>query len=170
MDPGAFEPRGDGGLEFVTPYTDWRLTNAVLERVGTLVRGLDATVKLVAVHTSPYPAPMASSIPPHAYLVEQLAGLAEKRPFTVKPQVVLARYWDEGFRYVLSPRSTVLMGTWKRPWRTREEKMARALVAEGRDVTLLRIEPRAAAAPPRGWGLGVRSWGKDAATPRALVE
>lgn len=139
-DPRAIEPRGGGSLEFVMPYTDWRLTNAVLERVETLVQGLDATVKLVAVHTSPYPAPMASSIPPHAYLVEQLAGLAERRPFVVKPQIVLARYWNDGFRHALGTRSTVLLGTWKRVWRTREERLARELASEGRDVTLLRID------------------------------
>ena len=39
----------------------------------------------------------------------------------VTPQVVLARGREEGFRYVLKPESTVLVGTRKHLWRTAEE-------------------------------------------------
>jgi hypothetical protein len=53
---------------------------------------------------------------------------------------VLARYQDEGFRHILKPGSTVLIGTRKQLWRTREERLARALAREGHQVALLHVD------------------------------
>jgi hypothetical protein len=54
-------------------------------------------------------------------------------------KVVLARSREDGFRHVLSDRSTVLLGTRKHWWRAREEVLARALVRDGYKVALLHI-------------------------------
>jgi hypothetical protein len=69
-----------------------------------------------------------------------LVDLASRCPLSVDPQVVLARYRDDGFRHVLKPASIVLVGARKRFWPTREEKLARSLARDGHQVALLYLE------------------------------
>ncbi|HEV3200805.1 MAG TPA: hypothetical protein VGZ73_23040 [Bryobacteraceae bacterium] len=140
IDPGCLDTHGVGeDLEIVVPYTEWSLTQAVLERTDGLTAGLNAKVMLVAIHTVPYPAVFECQAAVHTYLVEQLVELASQCPLSVEPQVVLARSRVDGFRHVLSDRSLVLVGTRKRWWRTREEILARALARDGYNVALLHI-------------------------------
>ena len=140
IDPGSLDTSDVGeDLEIVVPYTEWSLTQAVLKRAAGLAAGLNAKVLLVAIHTVPYPAQFECQATVHAYLVEQLVALAGNCPLAVEPQVVLARSRQDGFRHVLSDRSTVLVGTRKRWWRTQEEVLARDLVRDGYKVALLHI-------------------------------
>lgn len=140
IDPGSLDTNGVGeDLEIVVPYTEWSLTQAVLERAQGLTAGLNAKVMLVAIHTVPYPADFECQAAVHSYLVEQLVDLASQCPLAVEPQVVLARSRTEGFRHVLSDRSMVLLGTRKHWWRTQEEVLARALVRDGYNVALVYI-------------------------------
>ena len=145
IDPGFLSTGGAGDeLEIVVPYTGPETTAAALERAAALTAGLNARVSLVAVHTLPYPVPFVCPSLVHAYLVEQLLELAGRCALTVQPQVVLARDRMEGFRYVLKPGSTVLVATRRHAlrthvFRTREEKLARALAHDGHKVALLQI-------------------------------
>jgi len=127
-------------MEIVVPFTEWSVTSEVLRRAAVLSAGLNVKIHLVAVHTTPYPATLGCPALVHAHLVEQLVDLADGCSIPVNPEVVLARYWDEGFRFVMKPRSTVLIGTRRRLWRTHEEKLARALASEGHQVALLHID------------------------------
>jgi hypothetical protein len=127
-------------IEIVVPYTEWSLANAVLRRTESLTAGLNPTIRLVAVHSVPYPLPFGCPSTIHAHLVEQLVELASHCPFHVDAQVVLARYQDEGLRHMLKPQSIVMIGTRKQLWRTREERLARNLAHEGYRVALLHIE------------------------------
>jgi hypothetical protein len=52
----------------------------------------------------------------------------------------MARSQEEGFRYAFHRSATVLVGSRERPWRTREEKLARALARDGRQVVLMHVE------------------------------
>jgi len=140
INPGTLESAGPATLELVVPYTEWSVTRAVLERAVALAAGLNVRIQLLAVHTSPYPATVGCPALVHAHLVEQLIDLAGRCPIPVDPQVVMARYWDEGFRYAIKPRSTVLMGTQRHFWRTHEEKLAQALAREGHEVILLHMD------------------------------
>ena len=54
--------------------------------------------------------------------------------------MVLARYWDEGFRRALKPASIVVIGVHRRLWPTREEKLARLLTRDGHNVVLVDME------------------------------
>ena len=140
IDPGSLDANGVGeDLEIVVPYTEWSLTEAVLERAAGLTAGLNAKVMLVAIHTVPYPADFECQVAVHAHLVGQLVDLASLCPLSVQPQVVLARSRVEGFRHVLSDRSLVLLGARKHWWHTQEDVLARALVREGYNVALLHI-------------------------------
>lgn len=127
-------------MEIVVPFTEWSVTSEVLQRAVGLSAGLNVKIHLVAVHTTPYPATLGCPALVHAHLVEQLADLAGRCPMPVNPEVVLARYWDEGFRFAMKPQSTVLIGTRSHFWRTHEEKLARALAREGHQVALLHID------------------------------
>ncbi len=140
VDPGSLERSGAAPLEIVAPYTEWSLAKAVLERAVVLAAGLEVHIQLIAVHTSPYPAAIGCPALVHAQLVEQLTDLAAGCPVPVTPQVVMARYWDEGFRYAVKPNSTVLIGTRERFWPTHEEKLARLLAREGHHVALIHVE------------------------------
>jgi len=104
-----------------------------------LTAGLSARVVLIAVHTLPYPLPFVCPALVHAHLVEQLTDLASGCALPVHPQVVLARDRAEGFRYVLKPSSTVLVGSHKHFWQTQEEKLARSLARDGHKVVLVHI-------------------------------
>lgn len=141
IDPGNLETGGAGAeIEIVVPYTERALTQAALKRATALAAGLKAAIRLVAVHAIPYPLPFHCPTAQHAHLVEQLVDLASRCPLSVDPQVVLARYRDDGFRHVLKPASIVMIGTRKRLWPTREEKLARSLARDGHQVALLYLE------------------------------
>jgi hypothetical protein len=141
IDPKNLETGGAGAeIEIVVPYTERALTEAVLKRATVLAAGLKAAIRLVAVHAIPYPQPFHCPTALHAHLVEQLVDLASRCPLSVDPQVVLARYRDDGFRHVLKPASIVLVGARKRFWPTREEKLARSLARDGHQVALLYLE------------------------------
>jgi len=141
IDPGSLEADGYAGeLDVVVPYTEWSVTDALLQRAVALTAGLNARLTLVAVHTVPYPATFECPAAVHAYLVERLVDLASRCPVPVNPQVVLARGRSEGFCHVLKPESIVLVGARKHWWRTEEEKLARSLARDGHKVVLLHVE------------------------------
>jgi hypothetical protein len=141
IDPGTLETVAPGAdIEIVVPYTEWALAEGVLKRAAVLTAGLKATIRLIAVHALPYPLPFHCPASAHAHLVEQLVDLASRSPVRVEPQVVLARYHEDGFRHVLKPASVVLIGAHKRLWPTREEKLARTLARDGHQVALLYID------------------------------
>ena len=95
IDPGTLESAGPGEeIEIVVPYTEWSLGEAVLKRAALLTAGLNATIRLIAVHSLPYPLPFRCPASVHAQLVEQLVDLASRSPLRVDAQVVLARYQD----------------------------------------------------------------------------
>ena len=140
INPGSLEPLGDGAaIQFVVLHSERSVTAAVLERAAELVSGLDANVLLIAVHTVPFPASFASASVSHAALVCEVADLASQCSLPVTPHVVMARYRDEGFRFVLPEESTVLVGTRKRPWQTQEERLARVLAKHGHKVLLFHV-------------------------------
>ena len=141
IDPGQLGADAfSGELELVVPYTDPDLTRVLLRKATALVAGLQARISLVAVHAVPFPADFHCAASTHNFLVDQLTNLAADCPLPVSPQVVLARSREEGFRYALRPDSTVLVGSHRRLWRTSEERLARALVADGHKVALLHLE------------------------------
>ena len=141
IDPGQLGTDAfSGELEFVVPYTDPALTRALLRKAVALLAGLQSHISLVAVHIVPFPADFRCAASTHTFLVEQLTEIADGCALPVNPQVVLARSREDGFRYALSPESTVLVGTRRRFWRTSEERLARKFVRDGHKVALLHIE------------------------------
>lgn len=140
IDPGTLGPDAPvEQMEVVVPYTEWRVTDALLRRVAALTVGLNVRLTLVAVHAIPFPADFECPAAVHRHLVDQLEDLASRCTLPVRAQVVLARSREEGFRHVLKPDSMVLLGTCKRFWRTAEERLAKILVADGHKVVLVHV-------------------------------
>ena len=141
IDPDALAAApGETELELVVPYTDWELAGAVLRRAAQLTAGLNVRVRLLAVHSIPYAAPFDCPAAQHAHLVERLMDLASHCPFPVEPEVIMAHGWVEGFEFALRHESTILVGTRRHFWRTREESLARDLERDGHSVVLIHVE------------------------------
>lgn len=101
---------------------------------------IPAVIRLVAVHTVPYPLEFRCPVAAHAHLVEQLVDLASRSRLAVHPEVVLARSRQEGFRSAMPAESIVLVASPRRPWRTAEERLAAMLAAEGHKATVVYVE------------------------------
>ncbi|HWB87368.1 MAG TPA: hypothetical protein VG675_24710 [Bryobacteraceae bacterium] len=145
IDPGALQSGNSdalipGEIDVVVLYTGPALTAAVLQRAAILTAGLNATLELVAVHVTPYPSPFGCPISVHCHLVKRLIELSSVCKLPVNAHVVLARNREEGYRHVLRPSSTVLVGSRRHWWRTPEESLARALVRDGHQVALVHID------------------------------
>ncbi len=141
IDPGSLATRGaNAEIELAIPYTEASLTGAVMERAAALATGLNARITLVAVHAAPYPLELGCPSATRGFLVERLHELAERCDLPVTAQLVMARSQEEGFRHALRRKATVLIGSRKRLWRTSEEKLARSLVRDGRQVVLMHVK------------------------------
>lgn len=141
IDPPELETFGPReAIEIVIPYTEWSLGLAAMDRAAVLAARLSAMVRLIAVHTVPYPMQFRCPALVHAYLVEQLVDLASRSPLMVQPQVVLARSLGEGFRAAMPAESTVLVAARRRLWKTHEDRLAATLAGEGHKVSLIHAE------------------------------
>ena len=139
VDPGALEAAPESSLEIDVLYTQPDLTRRVMERARVLAHGLDARITVLAVHVAPYPAPLGCPSAVHAFLVEHLLELCANSPLPADARIVVARSSHEGFRRALKPESIVLLATRKRFWRTPEQRLARALAADGHRVNLINL-------------------------------
>src|SRR6476646_6767679 len=132
--------REEGDLEFVVVYIEPDVTRAVLQRAAVMTAGLNARFSLVAVQTVPYPASFGAPDATHRFFSSQLLELCNECDRPVTADVVVARARDDGFRHILKPGSTVLVGSRKRWWRTSEESLARSLAADGHKVVLVHVD------------------------------
>jgi hypothetical protein len=129
-----------GSLEIVVPYIGAQLTAKVVGKAASLTSGLNAALKLVAVYVAPYPSDLACPVSMRDHLTARLTEIAGRTTLPSTVHLVVARDRDAGFRHVLRPASAVLLGSHNRPWRTREEKLARELARAGHQVSLLHFD------------------------------
>lgn len=135
------EAIGDAGpLEVVVPYTTPEITARVVESAAALTAGLDVKLKFVAVYVAPYPAELRCPAAMEGHLTVRLTELAERTTLPSCLHLVVSRDRSEGFRETLRSGSVVLMGSRKRLWRTREEKLARDLTRQGHHVSLIHFD------------------------------
>jgi len=126
-----------GTFDVVVPYTSPDITARVVRKAAALAAGLNATLKLVAVYVAPYPAELRCPASMQEHLTARLSEIAERSPLPAHVHLAVARDRAVGFGQILKPASAVLMGSRKRWWRTREERLARELAHAGHSVTLL---------------------------------
>ncbi len=139
VDPGTLEASPAPRLHIAVPYIQPDRTRRVMEQAAALAHDLDARITLLAVHSAPYPAPLRCPTAVHAFLIERLAELCAIAPLPTEAHLVVARSFHEGFRRALKPESVVLLPTRKSFWRTPEQRLARALAADGHRVNLINL-------------------------------
>jgi len=123
-------------LWVVIPYTTPELTKAALRHAG-VCSDLYVHVSLVDIQIVPFPCPLDQAPINKEFSERRLRDLLTESQLPGSAEVLYARDWFDGFCRVLEPKSLVILGTKKRLWRTREEKLASALVKAGHQVLLL---------------------------------
>ena len=128
-------------VEIVIPVTDIAVLAPVIDAAEQWSSGLHARLQLLFVRVLPFPLPLEPSETTRQHIVTQASRFTASCALTVTVQIVFARSLGEGYRYALRPNSTVLLGTRRRWWPTREERLARELVSGGHNVGLMQVEP-----------------------------
>lgn len=131
----------DHRVRVLVPYTTPRVTRETLAAARAMTQGLSASIVVVAVHVIPYPAPFHVPQLVREHLEVRLAAAGEGSDRT-EAMLVVARDAEEGFRSAASEGATVLIGTRKRWWPTRESRLARMLERGGCKVVLVNLEER----------------------------
>jgi hypothetical protein len=127
-----------GVLWVVIPYTSPELTQAALRHAGVCT-DLNVHVSLVDIQVVPFPCALTQPPVDKNFSRRRLCDLLAQSGLPGRADVVYARDWLEGFRRMLQPQSLVILATKKRWWRTREDKLARALLKAGHQVMLLHV-------------------------------
>jgi hypothetical protein len=120
--------------EITVIYTSTETAPAALTRAGELADRLGASVLILAVQSVPYTVPLDTPPIPFKFSHRQLCRLAEESSVETEVKAYVCRDEWETLNKVLNPRSLVVIGTVKRWWPTREEKLARKLRRAGHDV------------------------------------
>lgn len=97
--------------------------------------GLNATLRLVKVQVVPYPTDVSQSPVYIEFLKKQLEQFESELP--AAGEIRLAREFEGGLEGALAPDSVVVLATRKRPWRTRNERLAASLRRGGHRVVLI---------------------------------
>jgi hypothetical protein len=125
-------------LDLVVPFTTPELTRAALNAANRMGGGLNATLRLVKVQVVPFPLDLAQSPVYIDFLKQQLAQFHSDLPVT--GEIRLAREFDAGLLGTLGRDSVVILATPKRPWKTRNQRLAVTLRRAGHKVILMNEE------------------------------
>jgi hypothetical protein len=124
-------------LEVNVLFTDRPATVKAMASAAKLARGLNARLRLVVAQVVGYAVPLES--PP--VLVEFQEALfremAKGQGVETRVDIFLCRDAEEAFVRHLAPRSVVVLGSPRRWWRTREERLAGRLRRKGHDVLIV---------------------------------
>jgi hypothetical protein len=138
LDPHALQDVATGDLGVVVPYTTPELTRAALSQ-AIVCSDLNVHISLVDVQVVPFPCPLDQPPIDNGYSHRRLQNLLKDTGLPAQAAVLYTRDWLEGFRKLLDPKSLVIVASKKRFWKTREEKLARALSKAGHHVMLLPV-------------------------------
>lgn len=143
--PLAEEQRHTAELDLVVPFTTPDLTRAALDAANRMGAGLNAIIRLVRVQVVPFPLELDQSPVYIEFLKDQIAHFRSALP--VAGDIRLARDFEAGLLGTLGSESVVILATRKRPWRTRNERLAAALRRAGHNVVLTAPATNSAASP-----------------------
>jgi hypothetical protein len=126
-------------LDLVVPFTTPDLTRAAIDAASRMGDGLHAAIRLIKVQCVPYPMDLDQSPVYLDFLRQQLGSFHSSLPLS--SEIRLAREFDQGLKGTLRQDSVVLLSYRKRPWRTRNERLAAALQKDGQKVILVPVNP-----------------------------
>jgi hypothetical protein len=122
-------------LDLVVPFTTPELTRVALDAANRMGGGLNATLRLVKVQVVPFPLDLDQSPVYIDFLKDQLTHFQSELP--VAGEIRLAREFEAGLLGTLGRDSVVILAAPKRPWRTRNERLAASLRRAGHKVVLV---------------------------------
>jgi hypothetical protein len=123
------------GLDIVVPVTTPVLTRAAVQAASQLAAGLDSDIRLLKVQVVPFPRELDQSPVSLDFLERQLKCYGPG--IETKNEVFLAREFEAGLAAALNEDSLVLLAAPRRPWRTRNERLAAHLRRAGYIVLLV---------------------------------
>jgi hypothetical protein len=121
-------------LDLVVPVTTPELTRASIKAAEHLAAGLKARIHLLRIQIVPYPLDIASPPVPVDFIREQMDHYVSALP--LERELKLARDFDSALLNALDKGSVVMLSAKKRPWRTRNERLADSLRRAGHPVIL----------------------------------
>jgi hypothetical protein len=135
--PGLVEDPASRALEVNVLWTGIPTTVKAIESAVELARGLNARLRLLVAQVVPYAVPLET--PPVLVEFQEALFRDIARGYGVETRVdiFLCRDADEAFAQQLAPHSVVVLGTVRRWWRTREERLARRLRRSGHEVMVV---------------------------------
>ncbi len=122
-------------LDLVVPITTPDLTRVALDAANRLGAGLNATLRLVKVQVVPFPLDLNQPPVYIEFLKDQMARFRSDLP--VAGEIRLAREFDSGLLGTLGRESLVILAAPRRPWRTRNERLAASLRHAGHKVVVI---------------------------------
>jgi hypothetical protein len=122
-------------LDLVVPFTTPQLTRVALDAANRMGGGLNATLRLVKVQVVPFPLDLDQSPVYIDFLKDQLTHFQSELP--VAGEIRLSREFEAGLLGTLGRDSVVILAAPKRPWRTRNERLAASLRRNGHKVVLV---------------------------------
>jgi hypothetical protein len=125
----------DGGLDLVVPFTTPGLTKVAMASANRMGAGLKASIRLVKVQVVPFPMDLNQSPVALDFVREQLGHFQSE--LATEPEIRLARDPEAGLMGTLRKDSVVVIAYRRRPWRTREERLAASLWSAGYHAVLV---------------------------------
>jgi hypothetical protein len=107
-----------------------------MRMAGRLSQDLDAQINLVAFQVVPYKLELKRPAIAIACLEERLRALASDLAVPMHVDIILCRDARWALQQLLMPHSLVVMGTRRRWWRTKEQRLAERLRHDGHRVIL----------------------------------
>jgi hypothetical protein len=129
------QERHQAELDLVVPFTTPELTRSALNAADRMGGELNASLRLVKVQVVPYPLQIDQPPVYLEFLKNQLAQFRSELPMT--NEVRLSREAETGLLGALKCDSIVVLATRRRPWRTRNERLAAKLRRAGHKVVLI---------------------------------
>ncbi|HEX4133560.1 MAG TPA: hypothetical protein VHY84_02980 [Bryobacteraceae bacterium] len=129
------QERHQAELDLVVPFTTPDLTRSALNAADRMGGELNASLRLVKVQVVPYPLQIDQPPVYLEFLKNQLAQFRSELPMT--NEVRLSRESEAGLLGALKRDSIVVLATRRRPWRTRNERLAAKLRRAGHKVVLI---------------------------------
>jgi hypothetical protein len=124
-------------LDLVVPFTTFRQTRAALDEAGRMAPGLNADIRLVKIQVIPYPLQLNETPVYLGFLRQQLDHL--RAGTGVRSELYFAREFEPALLDTLSDESVVVLASKRRPWPTRNERLAACLRREGYSVVLVLV-------------------------------
>jgi len=134
LTPQRTESASDLHIDVV--FTDFEGTRAALKAAAELTSGLRTGIDLIVPQVVPFPLQLVRPAVPPGFTLRRLLDLASTVDVRPSIHVYLCRDRLQTLLQVLQPHSVIVVGTRKRWFPTKPERLARALRKNGHHVLL----------------------------------